>query len=258
MKLNATTEMMPVSWREFNRLHPVRAARPGRGIPAAVQPARVPAGRDHRLRGGLAAAERRLPGRVRRPAGHPGLSPRAGRGPPDHLPDPAVGARHQPRERGDGGDEGGGGQERRAGQHRRGRPPGQGGGAPRHPGGPDGDLSLDPRRVRGLDPGDLPDRARARRPGLHGRRQHERAGRALPPGRHRRRRLPPEPAQDVLHSARRRRPGHGPDRRGQASRAVPAGPSDRGPGPRAGVRHRARPRRGAARRSCRSPGPTSR
>ena len=30
MKLNATTEMMPVSWREFNRLHPFAPARPDR------------------------------------------------------------------------------------------------------------------------------------------------------------------------------------------------------------------------------------
>ena len=45
------------------------------------------------------------------------------------------------------------------------------------------------------------------------------------PGRVRRRRLAPQPAQDVLHSARRRRPGRGPDRRRRASRAVPAGAS---------------------------------
>ena len=43
------------------------------------------------------------------------------------------------------------------------------------------------------------------------------------PGGDRRRRLPPEPAQDVQHPARRRRPGHGADRRGGAPRAVPAG-----------------------------------
>ena len=45
--------------------------------------------------------------------------------------------------------------------------------------------------------------------------------------RHRRRRLPPQPAQDLLHPARRRRSGHGPDRRGGAPRAVPARPSGR-------------------------------
>ena len=48
-----------------------------------------------------------------------------------------------------------------------------------------------------------------------------------PPGRHRRRRLPPQPAQDLLHPARRRRPGHGPDRRRRAPRAVPARPPGR-------------------------------
>ena len=53
---------------------------------------------------------------------------------------------------------------------------------------------------------------RARRPGLHGRRQHERAGRTLPSRRDRRRRLPPQPAQDLLHPARGRRTGDGPDR----------------------------------------------
>ncbi len=41
------------------------------------------------------------------------------------------------------------------------------------------------------------------------------------PGDHRRRRLPPEPAQDVLHTARRRRTGHGADRRGGTSCALP-------------------------------------
>ena len=41
------------------------------------------------------------------------------------------------------------------------------------------------------------------------------------PGDDRRRRLPPEPAQDLLHPPRRRRSGHGPDRGGRA----PARPS---------------------------------
>ena len=41
----------------------------------------------------------------------------------------------------------------------------------------DDHLPVDPRRVRGVGPGDLRHRPRARRPGLHGRRQHERPGR---------------------------------------------------------------------------------
>ena len=66
-----------------------------------------------------------------------------------------------------------------------------------------------------------------RRPGVHGRREHERAGGADEPGGDRRRRLPPEPAQDVCDSAWRRRPRHGTDRRGGASGAVSSGPSGR-------------------------------
>ena len=87
-------------------------------------------------------------------------------------------------------------------------------------GGADGDVSVHARRLRGEHPGHLRDRPRARRPGVHGRREHERAGRADEPGGDRRRRLPPEPAQDVQHSARRRRPGHGADWRRGAPRAV--------------------------------------
>ena len=64
-----------------------------------------------------------------------------------------------------------------------------------------------------------------RRAGLYGRREHERASRALPARRHRRGCLPSESAQDLLHSARRRRAGHGADWRGGTSGAVSAGPS---------------------------------
>ena len=64
---------------------------------------------------------------------------------------------------------------------------------------------VDPRRLRGHDHRALRDRARARRPGVRRRRQPQRAARLRPAGRVRRRRLPPQPAQDVLHPARRRR-----------------------------------------------------
>ena len=75
----------------------------------------------------------------------------------------------------------------------------------------------------------------------------------------RRRRVAPEPAQDVLHPARRRRSGRRADRRTRAPGAVPAQPSAAAAG-RAGDGGSGadrRPRRGARRRSCRSPGPTS-
>ncbi len=66
--------------------------------------------------------------------------------------------------------------------------------------------------------------APARRPGLRGRRQHERAGRRGRAGRVRRRREPPEPAQDLLHPARRRGPGRGPGVRGRGPRPLPPRP----------------------------------
>ena len=86
----------------------------------------------------------------------------------------------------------------------------------------DGHLPLDARRVREPHPRDRGRRARRRRAGLHGRRQHERAGGADQPRLHRRRRLPPQPAQDLRHAARRRRSGRGPDLRGRAPQGVPA------------------------------------
>ena len=63
---------------------------------------------------------------------------------------------------------------------------------------------------------------RAWRAGLSRRRQPQRAGRTGAARRHRRRRLSHEPAQDLLHSAWRRRTGRRPDRRQGASAAVPA------------------------------------
>ena len=70
---------------------------------------------------------------------------------------------------------------------------------------------------------------------------------------------PPQPAQDVLHPPRRRRPGRRPGGGARAPRAVPAQPpaGRRGrPGDRR--RRRSRPRRGARPASCRSRGRTSR
>jgi glycine dehydrogenase len=62
------------------------------------------------------------------------------------------------------------------------------------------------------------------RPRVRGRRQHERPGRRGRARRVRRRREPPEPAQDLLHPARRRRPRRGPRVRGGRPGALPARP----------------------------------
>ena len=73
------------------------------------------------------------------------------------------------------------------------------------------------------------------RPGLSRRRQPQCAGGPRAARRTRRRCLPHEPAQDLLHPAWRRRAGHGADRRQGASGTLPAGPQ-RGDGrePRGG------------------------
>ena len=73
------------------------------------------------------------------------------------------------------------------------------------PGRGDDHLPSHLRRVRGAREGAVRAGAPARRPRLRRRRQHERAGRRGRAGRVRRRRQPPEPAQDLLHPARRRR-----------------------------------------------------
>jgi glycine dehydrogenase len=76
------------------------------------------------------------------------------------------------------------------------------------------------------------------------------------PGRHRRRRVPPQPAQDVLHPARRRRAGDGADRRGAqlvpylSGHPVVDNGADAAYGPVSAAR-------GGARASCRSAGRTS-
>ena len=236
---------------------PVRAGGAGAGLPLADRGPGALAGRDHRLRRGVAAAERRLPGRAGRAAGDPRV-PRGERAErPERLPDPAVRARHQRRVGRDGRDAGG--RRRDPGQRRRrpGRPAGQDRDARARARRADDHVPVHARGVRAGHRRDLRGRARRRRPGVRRRRQPQRAGRAGQAGHVRRRRLAPEPAQDVLHPARRRRPGHraggGPGAPGAVPAQPPAAAAGRagdvaGAGQRGAV--------GAARRSCRSPGRT--
>ena len=76
MKLNATTEMEPVSLPGFADLHPFAPAEDAAGYRRAGRRPRGLAGRGHRLRPGLDPAQRRLAGRARRAAGDPRLPPR--------------------------------------------------------------------------------------------------------------------------------------------------------------------------------------
>ena len=66
MKLNAAAEMLPVTWPEFSRMHPVRAGRPGAGLCRGLPRSRGGAVRDHRVCRHVAAAQLRRAGGVRR------------------------------------------------------------------------------------------------------------------------------------------------------------------------------------------------
>ena len=62
MKLNATTEMEPISWPEFADIHPFAPAAQTAGYRELIASAGGLAGRGHRLRRGQRAAQRRLAG----------------------------------------------------------------------------------------------------------------------------------------------------------------------------------------------------
>ena len=256
MKLNATAEMEPITWPGFRQHPSVRPARPGGGLPRAHPRSRAVAVRDHRLRRGVAATQRRLAGRARRSARHPRVAPQPRRHRARRLPHPVVGARHERRVSGDGQHARRRGRVRRRRQRRPRRPPREAGRARRRRRRADGHLPVDARRVRGVDRRRLRGGARRRRPGLRRRRQPQRARRARPAGPVRRRRQPPEPAQDVLHPPRRRRSRRRAGRGALPPRAVPAEPPARARGRRP-VPARSRPPRGARPASCRSRGRTS-
>ena len=163
MKLNATTEMEPVSLPGFADLHPFAPAEDATGYRRAGRRPGGLAGRGHRLRPGLDPAERRLAGRARRAARHPRLppAPTADGAARDVCLIPssahgtnaasAVMAGHEGRR--------GQGHRRRLGRPR--RPARQVRGARRRPRRDHGHLPLDPRRLRGHDHRAVPDRARA-------------------------------------------------------------------------------------------------
>ena len=92
---------------------PLRAGRAAGRLRGAERPALRLAEPGHRLCRREPAAQRRHPGRIRRAAGHPRLAREPRRGAARHLPDPRIGARHQPGQRRHGGPAGGGGEVRR-------------------------------------------------------------------------------------------------------------------------------------------------
>ena len=260
MKLNATTEMEPISLPGLRRPAPVRAGRGRRRLPRSW---------SSELEGWLAEVTGYDRVSIQPNAGSQGelaglLAIRGyhranGDAAPRRLPDPVVGPRHQRRLGGDGRDAGrrGEGRRRRLGRPR--RPARAVRGARRRPRRDHGDLPVDARRLRGHHHRAVRDRARARRPGVRRRRQPQRAARLRQARRVRRRRLAPQPAQDVLHPARRRRPGRRARSRVRAHLAPYLPSHADAPRARRSARASARSarRRTARPASCRSRGPTS-
>ena len=69
MKLNAAAEMEPISWPEFANLHPFAPRDDAAGSLEMIADLERWLAGPHRLRGGVAAAQRGQPGRARGPAG---------------------------------------------------------------------------------------------------------------------------------------------------------------------------------------------
>ncbi len=208
----------------FLARHPLAPDSHGPGVPGLSLRAAGDAQRGDRHARGLAGAIRRRAGRVRRGRHDPRLSPGARR--PGAHRDAGAGrrARHQsglgghvrlhgardpdrPRRRC---------RSRRTERRRRSADR-------RH----HAHQSEHGRRLRPQHPGDRAHRARGRRSALLRRRQSQRHPRQGPSGRHGLRRHPHEPAQDLLHPARRRRSGRGSGGRLAASGALPAGAAGR-------------------------------
>ena len=206
---------------------PVRARRSGRRVRRTVRRARSRAVRDHRVRRGVAPAQRRLAGRARGPARDPRLPREPGPGRAHRLPHPRVRARHQRGECGDGGHARRRREVRRRRQRRLRRPQGEGPRAPARPVGAHGDLPVDPRGVRGEHPRRVRGGARVWRSGVPRRREPQRARRPGQARRVRCRRVAPQPPQDVLHPPRWGRTGRRPGRGARAPGPVPVAPHRR-------------------------------
>ena len=209
MKLNATAEMIPITWPEFALIHPFAPASQSQGYKELID--RLSAalceitGYDNISLQPNSGAQGEYAGLLAIRGYHQANG--------QHQRNVClilVGARHQPR-LGPAGRHGcGGGGLRRQRQRRPARPARQDRTGRRQAGRADDHLPVHAWRVRGSRDRDLRTGAPGRRPGLPGRRQHERHGGRGPARQVRFRRLAPEPAQDLLHPARRRRPGVGP------------------------------------------------
>jgi glycine dehydrogenase len=205
MKLNATTEMIPITWRNFSAMHPFAPHDQTLGYQQLFEELEEML---CAVTGFDAVSHSQLGARHKSGLGHHGWPP------------------------------GGGGRLRRPGQYRPCGPEGQGGRAQGPSLGSHDHLSLHSWCLRGAGARGLQDRPRSRRPGLSGRGQPERHAGGCLSGRNRRRRLAYEPAQDLLHTSWRRWARGGAHRRPGPSGALPA----RSPGGRGGQPFRRRGR----------------
>ena len=206
MKLNAATEMAAVSWPEFSRVHPFAPEADVRGYLAMIEQLEIwlaevtgydavslqpNAGSQGELAGLLAIRGYHRANGDRRPHG---------------LPHPVVRARHERGIRRARRHEGRRRRVRRGRQRRPRRPARQDRRCtPTSLAALDDHVPVDARRVRARRARDHAGRARCGRPGVRRRREPQRAPRLRALRRPRRRRVAPEPAQDVRDPARRRR-----------------------------------------------------
>ena len=150
MKLNAASEMLPITWPEFSKPHPFVPVEQTAGYQQIFRELEAALVRDHRLRRGVAAAELRRAGRVRRADGHPRLPSRSRRRRArDVVLIPASAHGTNPASAVMAGMRVVVVASTQDGQHRRRRPASEGRRAPAAAGGADGDLSVDARRLRG-------------------------------------------------------------------------------------------------------------
>ncbi len=264
MKLNAATEMAAVTWPEFAALHPFA---PAEDVAGSLELIGQLEGWLAELTGYDAVSLQPNAGSQGELAGLNairGYHRANGDEQADRLPHPVERARHERGERGARRPQGRRGGLRRARQRRPRRPAREDRRARGCARGADDHLPVHARRVRARGARRHRCRARGRRPGLRRWREPQRPARPRAVRRLRRRRLAPEPAQDVLHPARRRRPRRRAGGGEGAPRAAPALASVRAAGrirPRRSRRagsaaRRSRPRRSARPASCRSRGRT--
>ena len=109
MKLNATSEMIPITWPEFANVHPFAPRDQLAGYAALNDQLSAWLCAGHRLRRHQPAAQRRARRASTPAAGDPRLAREPRRCAARHLRDPRIGARHQPGQRADGRPAGGGG-----------------------------------------------------------------------------------------------------------------------------------------------------